>query len=429
MHTRRALFGLVAVLAMGCASTVPPSSSLPTASPAPASAPLPTASPSRSPVVVPSAPSSAAASPQPFPLTLLVPDPAVHVLPSEQPWATYGSLSIGETPFGRSARVSLTMSDLATRTTVTLATLAKGHALAQVATTADRVVWVEIWRDHPSPSSNQVPGCVDAGKPLRWKVAALVIATRKASTLASGTNVRTAVGGECADVNPPVIGADADRVAYTLEAASPAHPVANRIVVRSLLDGTKVRSVTSTGLVRDLLLDGQAIAYRDNTNVDRGSGTVYPFDGRLMAIADDAAAPTVLDEHVRAAGLGGGRLAWIRGDATDGSMWTAMLGSDQRLHVTGFVAPDFTANGADQIDVSGAVIAWTVTGLAGDINTSRLAAWLNGDPSARYVAGFLDPDYVGVSGGWLVWDATLSDPGVKWPAGLYGMPITDLPAQ
>lgn len=419
MHFKWAVICLAVVIVAGCGSTPSPAAQVPVASSSGSPADRSSAAP-------PSSAPPSAASPSSTPPTLAVPEGPLHVLPAGAPWATYGSRAL-ETTAGVKSTVAgtLTMSDLATGRTVTLATLPEHHEVAQAVTTADRVSWVETWRDHPSPPTNAVPGCVDAGKPLRWEISALVIATGRRSVVASGTNVRTAIGGECADVNPPVIAAEGGRVAYTLEAASPDRPVANRIVVRSLDDGHEIRSITTAGLVQNLLLDGQTIVYRDLTTFDPLSSIVDRADAHLMVVVDDAAAPTQLDEHVDAVGLGGGRIAWSRRDSADGSVWTVMLGSRAREHLTGLAGSDFAAETVSQIAVSADLIAWTVWGRIGDLNTSRLAAWRRGEPSPRFVAGFDQPDYVGISAGWLVWNASINDLEGK-PAGLYGIPLAAL---
>ena len=430
MQSRLTVVALLgAVVLAACTSNVPPTS--------PAT-PGPTASAARSPSGAPTilaTPTAAlpSATPTPSPTdigppTLAIPDAAVHVWKDGGAAVSFGSRFFGWESTRRNTTTSITTGDLATGKSLALATLAKGHGVTEMAATTDRLIWVETWRDHPSPPSHSVPGCVDAGKPLRWRISAIGLASHAQTTLASGTNRRTAVDGECADVNPPVVAADGDRMAYTIEAPTPGKPAANRIVVRSLVDGTVIRRVQSQGLVRDLQLDGRAIAYRDLPAQHPPEAFVDPFDGTLMATTDDSMPPAEIDEHVGVSGLGGGRLAWVNTGAADGSMSTTVLGSDVVFRSLGFVAPDFVADGVEQIAVRGDLVAWIVSGLDGDIGTSRLAFWRSPDPSTRYVAGFLQPDYVGLSGGWFVWDATLSDPGVKWPAGLYGLPLAALSA-
>jgi hypothetical protein len=423
----------MAVLVAGCGGTPSPTAETPVASFSGSPAgPSNAVSPSPSPLSAP--------SPSPTPPDLALPDSPLRVLPAGTPWSTFGSRAL-ETASGDTSTAgwTLTLSDLATGRTVTLATLPAHHEVAGAVLTADRVVWVETWRDLTTPSTGDaspivttaisryatVPGCVDAGKPLRWTITSLVVATGRRVVVASGTNVRTAIDGECADVNAPVIAAEGERVAYTVEAASRDHPVANRIVVRSLDDGHEVRTITSAGLVRDLGLAGQTIVYRDNTVLDPGGATVDPWDGRLMVVSDDGAAPTLLDDHVRAVGIGGGRVGWSRTDAADGSVWTVSLGSGTTAHLTGLATSGFVPDLVSQIAVSTDLVAWVVWGRIGDLGTSRLAVWRRGNESPQFVAGFAQPDYVGISAGWLVWDATLGDPNGK-PAGLYAFPLASL---
>lgn len=428
MQSRLTVVALLGAMALAaCTSNVPP------ASPA---TPSPTATEARSPSSMPTVgatPTAAlpSATPRPTdvgPLTLQIPEAAVHKLSRGAPSATFGSRVFRSSSPSRKTGASIFMGDFATGTSLMLVTLAKGHDIDGMAATADRVIWVETWRDHPSPPSNLTPGCTDAGKPLRWKISAMVLASRARTVLAAGTNTRTAVTGECADVNPPVVAADGERVAYTLEAPTPGKPAANRIVVRSLVDGTVIRRIQSQGLVHDLQLDGRAIAYRDLPAQHPHDAIVDPFDGALMATTDDSAPPAQIDEHVGVSGLGGGQLAWAGSGATDGSISTTTLGSDIVSRSVGFVEPDFVTEQAGQVAVGDGVIAWIFYGDTGDTTTSRLAISLSEQLAVRFIPGFFAPDFVAIRGGWLVWDSYLGTP-TNWPAGLYGIPITDLPAQ
>jgi hypothetical protein len=84
---------------------------------------------------------------------------------------------------------------------------------------------------------------------------------------------------------------------------------------------------------------------------------------------------------------------------------------------------DFRPGGASQIAVGGAMIAWVVVGTADtDLATTRLALWTEGGAGPGLVDGFAQPDFVALSGGWLVWDATINDV-VGHPAGMYGVPV------
>ena len=117
-------------------------------------------------VQVGAAPSSAGPSASPGgTTTLILPDAAIRTVTTTKPlwWATaYGSRAF-EVVFGSSERMggTLTMRDLATGDSTPLATLAMTHSLAAMAAGEDRLIWVETWRDNPSPPTAETPGCVE----------------------------------------------------------------------------------------------------------------------------------------------------------------------------------------------------------------------------------------------------------------------------
>jgi len=416
---------LLAILIAGCATPGP--------SPTPRPSPGP---PSAAASAVP--PSAEATTPgptsvpgrSPAPATMSIPAGALRSLPGLGPRAAQGPLVYGELNrvAGESTGDAVALGDLTSGLVRPLIRLAAGHALADLAATDGRVVWVETWRDQPSPPGNAIPGCVDAGKPLRWRIRTLVPGA-PAQDVASGTNVRTAIGGECADVNPPVVAIDGDRLAYALEAATSASPVGNRIVVVSLASGSAIRTISTTGLVLDLRLSGTAIAYRECLPTF-DDATVEPLDCRVMATASDDRLPAPVEAHASALALGGTRLAWVRSEAGDGSIFTSVLGSDEIVRVAVPLDATLAVQGARLLAASDGVVAWSVDGteIGGSeagFWTSRLAVWLPGDPSARLLRGHGPPDFVAVGGGWLVWRDYVGKAGGA-PEGLYGVPLEAL---
>lgn len=407
------------IVSAGCATT-PPS-----VSPETSATPVSTGSPSPSALIAsPTATPTSTPTPTATPLLVTVPIEALRSLPMGAS-AVFGSRVFTFDSSKTGTLETITMRDLATGAASVLGRTSEGHYVDAIVATATRLLWVETWRrDHPTPPGYAL--CLDQGRPLRWRIVVMVLATRARSVIASGSNVRTAIDGECADVNPPVIAVDGDRVAYTLELASRAHPFANRIVVRSLVDSTRIRTIATAGLVEDLALHGPVVAYRDNVGSDPSLGAIDPYDGRLMVATADDAPPVRLDVHVRAASIGEGRIAWARADTTDGSVWTEVLGSHTKRLLRPVLAPDFQPESVSQIAVGRATVAWVIWGTANsDTGTSRLALWTDGGLGPGLVDGFAQPGYVALGGGWLVWDAELGADGGE-PGGLYGLPVSAL---
>ncbi len=410
------------VVIAGCGSASPSAS--PQSTPAPSGTPV-AASPSAVPSDVPTAEPSTDASAEPGSSLITIPVQALKSL-AEGPTVFFGSRVFTITPVQAGDSSTITMADFGNAGVTALATTDTGHALAGLVATADSLVWVETWRDHPSPPSGAVPGCEDTGKPLRWRIVRLVIASKVQSVVASGTTLRTAFEGECADVNPPVIAADGDRVAYTEEAASKAHPFANRVVVRSISEGTQIRAFTTNGIVQDLHLLGAVIAYRDDLAVPPVVAFADPFDGQLMVTSTDAAPPVAVAEHISAAALGDGRIAWISAAATDGSAWTESLTSGVKTQLQVSDASDFHPDGASRIAVSKTTVTWIVQGSGSDsVGTSRLGLWTPGGIGPGLVDGIAQPEFVALSAGWLVWDSSTDAPGGE-PSGLFGLPESAL---
>lgn len=350
---------------------------------------------------------SAAASPPPSGTgTLTLAEAAIRTVPSgvAASYTAYGSRAFEIVVDPKTN--TLTMLDLASGDSTELVTLAKNHAAAQIAATDDRLIWVETWRDNPSPPTQDVPGCVDAGKPLRWGITSLTISMGVRSTIDGGTNVRTAYSGQCADVSAPVVATDGDRVAYTREATTTSHPFGDQIVVRSVANGSEIHSITTDGMVEDLNVVGSTIAYRENT--DDSTGILIYGTGRLMVARADQAAPVKLDDGIGALAFGGTRLAWVRADATPGSVWTTTLGSSSISQILAPVDQGLQVISVWKLAVTNDLVAWSVNATidgydAGGCCATLLSVWATGEPTARFIEGFGGPDAVAISSGWLLW--------------------------
>jgi len=377
----------------------------------------------------------AASSPSPTgTATLTLPEGAIKTVPSKQAmWSgtAYGSRAF-EVVFDSKVQMggTLVMRDLATGNSASLGTVDAAHMVGRMVASEDRLTWVETWRDKPSPPTTDVPGCVDAGKPLHWKIVSLAISSGIRSTIVGGTNVRSAYEGQCADVASPVIAADALRIAYTLEAASPSHRYADQVVVRSFRSGSSIRSFTTDGMVEDLRLSGGAIAFRENTGDSQGL-LIYGT-GRLMVARDDESAPAKLEDGVGALALGGTRLAWVRTDSTRGGIWTTVLGTTEVTEIAAPVDAGLQTNWAGNLSVADNLVAWSVNATingydAGGCCAVLLSVWAPGEPNARYIEGFGGPDGVAIRSGWLLWHTNRDslawhDDGSR-PDGFYGVPL------
>jgi hypothetical protein len=405
---KAAAMALMLVVA-GCAAVTQSSSPSVSPSSAPSLSPSAVAHPSSPPLVQPSGTPDSTPSSNPT-AVLTIPDAAIRSLSLGSPLAIRGSrVFVQEGPSGGGAASgarTLRMGDLATGKTVTLVTLNAGHEIAALTVTADRVLWVETWRTGVTGDCNgAVPCCPGQGHPLNWRVVGLVVTSGARSVIASGTNTRTAYQGECADVNPPALAADADRVAYTLEATAQGAPFGNRIVVRSLANGSVIRSVTTTGFVAWLGLSGPALVYREALGTELDGTSVQ--DAQLMLATADGRTPELVDVHAISAAVSGDRLVWGRTDSTDASIWTMSLSTALRAHVAGPAVPDFKAQGetgSSWVSLTDGYAAWVTSGtLKGGDQSAIPFLWNVGQPNARLVALPSAVDFVSVSDGWLIW--------------------------
>jgi hypothetical protein len=371
-------------------------------------------SPTTSPSETSGQPSSAAAAPSRTPVATPSSSPAAVVtirgsairsfpFPG-RPLAVLGSrVLVSDATFagGSSRGGTLREADLATGQTRTVSTLDPGHMISALAVTADRAVWVEVWRIGPTPTSD----CGAAARPLNWRLVGLVVSSGVRTVIASGANTRIAYQVNCAAVNPPELAVAGDRVAYTLEATAPGAPFGNRIVVRSLADGSEIRRVTTKGYVPWLGLSGHALAYRETLGSHLDGSTVQ--DAQLMlATADDRTAE-VVDVHVISAAVNGDLLAWGAFDATDASIWTTSLSTGARAHVAGPASSGFKAQGdagSWWVSLTDGYAAWVTSGTVNGGDQSAIPfLWKIGEPGARLVVVPTSVDSVSVSDGWLIW--------------------------
>jgi len=376
---------------------------------------------------VPPAATTPALTPTPSESPILtVPPSAIRSLAIGSPLAVEGSKVFVETgpPNGGTAgQVStLQVGDLATGMITTVATLEAGRSIAALSATPDRLVWVETWRTGTATDCNGVvPCCPSQGKPLQWQVVGFDPTSQVRQVLASGTNTRIAVQEECADVNPPVLAADSDRVAYTLEATTPTAPFGNEIVVRSLAAGSIVRSVKTAGFVPWLGLTGTALVYRETLGAQLDGGTVQ--DARLMLATTDDQVPNLVDDHAWSAAVDQDALVWGRTDATDASIWSMAISTGVRIHVPGPATSAFQHEGDPGswwVSVSGLHAAWVSSGsVNGGAQSAIPFLWIAGESTAQLVVLPTAIDGLFASDGWLIWE---DDTG----AAMHGVDVTSL---
>ncbi len=265
-----------------------------------------------------------------------------------------------------------------------------------------------------SSAAGASPGEPWATDPTDWTINAFAVPGGAQSVVAGGTNRQlTNQDGTVDDeklprtVHPPAMSAEGDRFAYAEEAPTTAHPFAHRIVVRSLDDGHVIRSVLTAGMVDQLGMSGEVMAYRDcGTIGDRWPDVSLAFEGLcpLMVVSADGAAPVEIAPEVLAASVGAGQVAWIGADGTN--LWQP--GETTRGLMWYFNAGDLQV-GLTRIAVGADVVAWS--GL--DVQASGdpgVCVWKVGSTDPRcFDAGIRLPVYVRISGGWLVWQLDSGD--------------------
>ena len=335
--------------------------------------------------------------------------------------AYYLELASGKDPATGKMKVPLVyrihVADVATGSTADIVTLDSGHMIASglsfgtsafggFTATADHLYWVEIWYDG-LPNLDDVGGNAFGGLPQHWQVVAFDPASGSRSIIASGTNHRVAVGMEGATINPPVLAVDGDRLAYSLEAVTTGAPNGNKIVLRSLVDGKVVGTVTTTGFVPWIGLAGTVMAYREALTANLDGSSVRDARLILRTFTADAGAVGVVDDHVADAAISGDRLVWGRSDTTDGSAWTTLLSDGVPVHIAGPTAVRFSSGsepGIFQFSTSAGFAAWGATGTVNGSDQSIVTfLWTVGDLHARVMvpSSLLT---VTVSDGWLTWN-------------------------
>jgi hypothetical protein len=324
----------------------------------------------------------------------------------------------------RGQTFTIRMVNGASGTSTVLASRPSGREPSSLSVVGDRVVWVESWYAHPQPNvGGETGGNLNAGQPLLWQINTVSISTGAVSVIASGSNTRIPVEGEAAGPLAPVLAADGDRVAYTLDRAGPGGTDASAIIVRSLSSGAVLRRIDADGYVAQVGLTGQALFFREA--FDSGApGSVYPADASLMLSRSDGEPPRLIDTHVSDAAMDTRTLVWSRENATDASIWTTLLPTGERMRVPGPpVAVEPGQQGpSSNLAVGNGVVAWIVGYAdANNVAESELVVWNTAQTVGRVIGDQRHLDWVVIEDGLLVWRDYLSLPDT------HAVPISAIP--
>jgi hypothetical protein len=251
--------------------------------------------------------------------------------------------------------------------------------------------YLVLYGTHPAAAqsgSAGIGGCVASGGDWQLLVAPLDPATGLPSgdftVFASGVMKRVfnapraGEGGSCWYQNT-VFAVDAGMIAYTIDDVTSARPMGSRILVRSLADGSTLRSVAATEMVYELDLSGTTIAWAECQNI---SLTDQPEQVKVRV--STAANPTPLDiasgpvspsggdgRELPAIRLAGDEVSWEGLGNT--SVWYQKIGEGSPLSLTppdlacqlagstpGYVAVFCTWNGTGGIPERSSLLIATI---------------------------------------------------------------------
>jgi hypothetical protein len=212
--------------------------------------------------------------------------------------------------------------------------------------------YLVVYANHPSApqsGSGAIGGCVSSGGDWQLLVAPLDPATGLPSAdftvFASGVMKRmfnaprAGEGGNCWYQNT-VFAVDAGMIAYTVDDVTSARPMGSRILLRSLADGSTVRSVSATEMVYEVHLSGTTIAWAECGNI---STTDQPEQVKVrVSTANDPTPLDVASGPVSPSGGDGRELPAIRlvGDEVsweglgNTSVWYQKIGAGSPLSLT-----------------------------------------------------------------------------------------------
>jgi hypothetical protein len=252
---------------------------------------------------------------------------------------TVGNLSTG------SARVA----DVGLPTDETMLGDMLGLTRPYAATDGHYLVVYATHSSDPQPSQIAIGGCNPRGRDWQLLTAPLDPTTGLPSSdfkvFASGVMNRVfnaplgGEGGNCRYQNT-VFAVDSGMIAYTVDDVSSSRPMGSRILLRSLVDGSTLRSVVATEMVYEVRISGTTIGWGESQNI---SITDQPAQGKIKV--STAAHPTPLDiasgpvsssggagRELPALQLVGDEISWEGLGNT--SVWYQRLGEGSPLRLT-----------------------------------------------------------------------------------------------
>lgn len=208
--------------------------------------------------------------------------------------------------------------------------------------------YLVLYANHPSaPPAGPVaiPGCILGGGDWQLLVAPLDpttgLPTGNFTVFASGVMKRVfnaPRAGEAGNCwyRDTVFAVDAGLISYTVDDVTSARPMGSRILLRSLADGSTVRSVTATEMVYEVHLSGTTIAWAECQNISttnepeqvkfRVSTAAHP------ASLDVASGPVSGGSELPTLRLVGDEVSWEGLGNT--SVWYQKIGAGSPLSLT-----------------------------------------------------------------------------------------------
>lgn len=230
--------------------------------------------------------------------------------------------------------------------------------------------WIVVLVGHstaPPPTEGGVPCNGTEGFPIVWRIlVARLGANGEPSTpwrtLDQGTARRRwgppGAGEWCYPVQTPPVAIAADRLAYAIESATSATPDASTVVLRSLADGSVVRTYAASQQVEQVVLSTTDVAWTQSANIWSAStntlieGQSTP-DWRVMTVSLTDTAARQVPSSAPSGEVWPSQLTIDGSAVIDSSDWlgVARVGEDDRARTTvidpGVAGRTCTASGAD----------------------------------------------------------------------------------
>jgi hypothetical protein len=237
----------------------------------------------------------------------------------------------------------------------------------------------------PRISGTDIVWTADADGPqasVKWRIMHYDLDTRTTNVVAEGVNTR--LDGGSADT--PTVDVNAGMVAYTEEAPRPGHPMAWRIVIKRLSDGSTVRSFESDSSIWDLSLSNEDVLFSQGTS-DQQSQQVTDTAVYLSTAASPD--PALIAPAGFSTALDGQRMVWdgLSGSATAPGLWTKTYTDHSSTLISSPLA-----EAADRFPAAGdGFVSWDEEGA----DWSYLSVWDSAAARAFRIFGFGDAQHTG----------------------------------